>query len=89
MVGAEGGIVAGDVGTVIGVDDGLEPLTVVLTTVIWYAVPGSTDSMLPLDAVPVTVVVMTELDGSVGVAVIVDDVIAAGFTLFWVQEILN
>ena len=82
MMGAEGGIVAGDVVTVIGVEGGLNPLIVVITMLIWYAVPGSTEKIDPLVAGPVTVVVRTEFDGSVGVAVRIDDVIVARFTLF-------
>ena len=88
--GADGAIDAGTVVTSTGFDDRLDPPMVVLTTLIWYMVFGRSGPTSPFATDPLTVAVTSGAAMSNGLAVRVEDVIAAGLAvLLDVQEIWN
>ena len=88
--GADGAIDAGTVVRVAGFDDGLDPPIVVFTTVIWYVVFGCNGPINPFTADQVTVVVIIPAAMSTGLAVRVEEIIAARFAvLLGVQETWN
>jgi hypothetical protein len=88
-LGAEGATVAGDVVTWTAAEGGLDPPSVVSTTLSKYVVCGWSMGIIPLVIAPATLVVRTGAVELTGVAVSVDEMIAAGFTAGGVQATLN